>query len=56
MVTKQCPKCKEVKEQKDFNKSTSRNDRMAVYCKKCENDKRKKRHEDKKFYARFNII
>ena len=56
MVTKQCSNCKEVKEKKDFNKSNSRFDKMAVYCKKCENAKRKQRDDQKKVDAMFNII
>jgi len=56
MDSKQCPKCKVVKEKKDFNKSNSRLDKMAVYCKKCENAKRKERDDQKRMDAMFNII
>ena len=55
-ITKLCSKCKVVKEKKDFNKSNSRLDKMAVYCKKCENAKRKERDDQKRMDAMFNII
>jgi hypothetical protein len=56
MDGKICPKCKVVKEKKHFSKSTARKDRMAVYCKMCENEQRKKKYEERKHDSMFSII
>lgn len=56
MKGKICPKCKVYKEKAMFSKSTARADRMAVYCKMCENAKRKERDDQKRMDAMFNII
>lgn len=56
MEGKICPKCKTYKEKKLFSKSTARADRMAVYCKMCENEQRKKKAEERKHDAMFDII
>ena len=56
MEGKICPKCQTYKEKKLFSKSTGRTDRMAVYCKECENLQRKKKNEERKQDAMFGII
>lgn len=56
MEGKVCPKCKAYKEKKLYNKSTARNDRMAVYCKTCENAQRKKKSDERKLDAMYGII
>ena len=56
MEGKTCPKCQQFKEKTMFSKSTARADKMAVYCKLCENAQRKKRNEEKKLDAMFGII
>ena len=56
MATKKCPKCKQVKDKKDFNRSLSRYDNMAVYCRKCESLKRKERIEKKRNHDLYGII
>ena len=56
MDGKICPKCKVVKEKKHFSKSTARKDRMAVYCKMCENAQRKAKAEERKRDAMFDIF
>jgi len=54
--SKQCPRCKESKEYSDFYKSSYRNDRLSVYCKKCENVGKKKRSDEKKELKLYGII
>jgi len=54
--SKQCSKCKLVKDRDKFNKSLSRLDRMAVYCKECENEYKRKREKDKKEFENYGII
>lgn len=56
MEGKICPRCKTYKEKKMYSRSTARTDRMAVYCKLCENAQRKKRNDEKKQDAMFGII
>ncbi len=56
MIVKTCPRCKITKEKMMFNKSKTRVDRMAVYCKACENQYKKKRAEDKKYADLYGII
>lgn len=56
MEGKVCPRCKEHKEKKMFSKSNARADRMAVYCKMCENEQRKKKNEERKQDSMFGII
>ena len=56
MEIKQCPKCKIIKEQKDFNRSASRVDKMAVYCRACENEKRKKKNNENKYDNLYGIF
>jgi hypothetical protein len=56
MDGKTCPKCNKFKEKTMFSKSTARKDRMAVYCKLCENAERKKRSDEKKRDSMFGII
>ena len=56
MEGKICPKCKAYKEKKMFSKSTARTDRMAVYCKMCENAQRKAKAEERKRDAMFDIF
>lgn len=56
MEGKICPKCKIYKEKKMFSKSTARADKMAVYCKLCENAERKKKNEERKQDSMFGII
>lgn len=51
-----CSKCKVVKDRDKFNKSLSRLDRMAVYCKECESEYKRKREKDKKEYNNYGII
>ena len=56
MINKQCPKCKKIKEQKDFNRSASRVDKMAVYCRECENESRRQKNIDKKNEGLYGIF
>lgn len=56
MEAKVCPRCKRLKEKKDFNKSTARMDNMAVYCRECENTYRKKKDAERKKYDNYGII
>lgn len=56
MDSKVCPKCQRLKHRKEFSKSTARKDRMAVYCKMCENAQRKAKAEERKRDAMFNIF
>jgi hypothetical protein len=56
MEGKVCPMCKAYKEKKMYSKSTARRDRMAVYCKQCENIKRKKKAEERNEYAMYGIV
>jgi len=56
MEGKICPKCQKFKEKTMFSKSTSRSDKMAVYCKMCENAQRKKKNDEKKLDSMFGII
>lgn len=56
MEGKICPKCKAYKEKAKFSKSTARTDRMAVYCKMCENAQRKAKAEERKRDAMFDIM
>ena len=56
MEGKVCPMCKVLKEKKDFSKSTARTDRMAVYCKSCENAQRKKKRDERKLQEMYSII
>lgn len=56
MESKVCPKCQRLKHRKEFSKSTARKDRMAVYCKECENAQRKKKNDEKKLDAMYGII
>ena len=56
MEGKICPKCKFYKEKAKFSKSTARTDRMAVYCKMCENAHRKAKAEERKRDAMFDIM
>ena len=56
MEGKICPKCQTYKEKKLFSKSTARTDRMAVYCKMCENAQRKAKAEERKLDAMYGII
>ena len=56
MEGKICSKCQTYKEKKMFSKSNSRKDKMAVYCKLCENSQRKKKNDEKKQDAMFGII
>lgn len=56
MQGKVCPKCKRLKEKPMFNRSTSRIDKMAVYCKECENIYKKKKTEERKQDAMYGII
>jgi len=56
MEGKICPKCNRLKERKEYSKSTARNDKMAVYCKQCENLKRKEKNDQRKLDAMYNII
>ena len=56
MGTKLCPKCKEVKEKTDFHKSSSRLDKLALYCKQCDKVAKDKRNAEKKANAMYGII
>jgi hypothetical protein len=56
MDGKTCPKCNKFKEKSMFSKSTARADKMAVYCKLCENAQRKIRNDEKKRDSMFGII
>ena len=56
MEGKTCPKCQKFKEKTMFSKSTARTDRMAVYCKMCENAQRKAKAEERKRDAMFDIM
>lgn len=56
LQSKMCSKCKVVKDRDKFNKSLSRLDRMAVYCKECESEYKRKREKDKKEYNNYGII
>ena len=56
MEGKTCPKCHQFKEKTMFSKSTARTDKMAVYCKMCENEQRKKKYEERKQDSMFGII
>lgn len=56
MEGKICTKCQKFKDKTMFSKSTARKDKMAVYCKMCENAQRKKKAEEKKLDAMFSII
>lgn len=38
---KYCPRCKETKENKEFNTSSSQSDGLQSYCRSCQNDYRK---------------
>lgn len=54
--SKMCSKCKTVKDRDKFNKSLSRLDRMAVYCKQCEREYKKERDKSKKEFENYGII
>lgn len=54
--SKKCPRCKNIKGRDEFNKSLSRLDRMAVYCRKCESDYKKEREAKKKEYDIYGIF
>ena len=56
MEGKVCPRCKRLKGKKDYNKSNARTDKMAVYCKECENTYRKKKNEERKKDSLYGII
>lgn len=56
LLSKKCPKCKTEKERELFNKSLTRLDRMAVYCKACEKAMKDKRNLEKKAYEMYGII
>ena len=56
MEGKVCPRCKRLKEKKDFNRSTARTDNMEVYCKECVSVYKKKKIEEKKADAMYGII
>lgn len=56
LQNKQCPKCKTIKDRDEFNKSLSRLDRMAVYCKECERQYKRDREKTKKEYDIYGII
>lgn len=55
-ISKQCPKCKEVKEKTSFHKSSSRLDKLALYCKQCDKVAKDKRNAEKKANAMYGII
>jgi len=56
MEGKVCPRCKRLKEKKEYSRSTARTDKMAVYCKECENTYRKKKDAERKQDAMYGII
>jgi len=56
LQSKQCPRCKITKERDEFNKSLTRLDRMAVYCKECEKNYKKERDKLKKEYDIYGIF
>lgn len=56
MEGKVCPRCQRLKVRKDFSRSTARTDRMAVYCKECENTYRKKKLAERKQDELYGII
>lgn len=56
MQNKKCPRCKTVKEKSEFYKSKTRLDRMAVYCKDCENEYKKKKDDDKRYASLYGIV
>ena len=47
-TNKNCPKCKELKNESCFYKDDSKLDKLSSYCKKCAKEKRMVRYEDKK--------
>lgn len=54
--SKQCPRCKTVKDKDMFHRSTARIDRMSVYCKECENAYKRQREKAKKEYDIYGIV
>lgn len=54
--SKTCPKCKTEKTKDLFNKSLTRLDRMAVYCKACEKANKDKKNLEKKANEMYGII
>lgn len=54
--SKQCPRCKNVKDKDLFHRSTVRLDRMSVYCKDCENEYKRQRAKTKKEYDIYGIV
>lgn len=54
--SKTCPKCKTEKTKDEFNRSLTRLDRMAVYCKECEKNYKKEREKLKKEYDSYGIF
>jgi transposase-like protein len=54
--SKQCPRCKEVKDRSKYNKSNAKLDKMAIYCKDCERVYKKKRNEERKLNDLYGII
>lgn len=54
--SKTCPRCKAEKAKDLFNKSLTRLDRMAVYCKACEKANKDKRNLEKKANEMYGII
>lgn len=56
LESKECPRCKVVKEKKEYNKSSARTDKMAVYCRVCEKIYKEKRSADKLLNDMYGII
>ena len=54
--SKTCPRCKTEKTKDKFNKSLTRLDRMAVYCRECESTYKKEREKAKKEYDIYGIF
>ena len=56
LESKECPRCKVVKEKKYYNKSSARTDKMAVYCRVCEKIYKQERNADKILNDMYGII
>lgn len=55
-VGKKCPRCKVIKDKVYFYKSKTRLDRLAVYCKDCENGYKRKKDDDRKYASLYGIV
>lgn len=53
---KKCPRCKVTKDKVYFYKSKTRLDKLAVYCKQCEEGYKRKKDDDRKYAHLYGIV